>query len=72
MEITAEVGPAPVAVHERAALDPGSWAGAGGGRADAVLVHAVADADLAEAWREDAGVRWGAAFPGMPFPAEAW
>jgi len=72
VEITAEVGPAPVAVHERAALDPGSWAGAGGGRADAVLVHAVADADLAEAWREDAGVRWGAAFPGMPFPAEAW
>ena len=72
IEVTAEVGPGPAVIHERAALDPAPWAGMGEERADAVLIHGVADATVADAWREDLAARWAAAFPGMAVPADAW
>ena len=71
IDVTVEVGPGPAVIHERAAADPSAWAGTGDGRADAVLVHALADPELAGECRRDLAGRWAAAFPGMPLPQDA-
>lgn len=60
--ITAEVGPAPAAVHQLAARRPHDWTHGAG----AILLGPTADATLAAGLRAEKEAAWTAAFPGLP------
>jgi nucleoside-diphosphate-sugar epimerase/predicted dehydrogenase len=68
IELTTEVGPAPLAIHRLAFADPGRWRGG----ADAVLIGALADDRLYTAVTRDMAERWESAFAGMAPPAVLW
>lgn len=68
IELTAEVGPAPLELHRLAFADPGRWMGG----AEAVLIGALADERLFTAVTRDAAEHWAGAFPGMAPPAVLW
>jgi nucleoside-diphosphate-sugar epimerase/predicted dehydrogenase len=68
IELTAEVGPAPLEIHRLAFADPGRWMGG----ADAVLIGALADDRVFDAVARDVAEHWESAFPGLAFPAFLW
>jgi hypothetical protein len=68
VELTAEVGPAPLELHRLAFADPGRWMDG----AEAVLIGALADQRLFTAVTRDAAEHWAGAFPGLPPPAVLW
>lgn len=68
IELTAEVGPAPLQVHRLAHAEPERWTGGVG----AVLVSGLADARLFAAAESGMVVRWERAFAGTAPPATLW
>ncbi|HVT59292.1 MAG TPA: Gfo/Idh/MocA family oxidoreductase [Thermoanaerobaculia bacterium] len=68
IELTAEVGPAPLEVHRLAFADPRRWMAG----ADAVLIGALADDRLFAAVKRDMAEHWESAFAGMAPPAVLW
>lgn len=68
VELTAEVGPAPLRVHRLAWADPERWTGGDG----AVLVGGLADERLFAAARPGLVARWEKAFAGTAAPAALW
>jgi hypothetical protein len=68
LELTAEVGPAPLRVHRLARADPERWTGGAG----AVLVGGLADDRLFAATEKGMAARWERAFAGTALPTFLW
>jgi nucleoside-diphosphate-sugar epimerase/predicted dehydrogenase len=68
LELTAEVGPAPLQVHRLAHGDPERWTGGAG----AVLIGGLADDRIFAAATRDIAARWERAFAGTAPPVGLW
>ncbi|HEX5719796.1 MAG TPA: Gfo/Idh/MocA family oxidoreductase [Thermoanaerobaculia bacterium] len=68
LELTAEVGPAPLRVHRLARAEPERWTGGDG----AVLIGGLADERLFAAAERGMAARWEKAFAGTAPPSAFW
>lgn len=68
LELTAEVGPAPLRVHRLARAEPERWTGGDG----AVLIGGLADERLFASAERGVAARWEKAFAGTAPPAAFW